>query len=385
MPGRRRFGRVRQLASGRWQARYPGPDGIDRPAPNTFATKTDADIWLTLKEAEIRSGDWLDPDAGAISFEEYAKSWVAERPNLRPKTVQLYEGLVRLHLVPVLVSLGVVTVADVKEGKVRKWRKKLLDSGVGPVTVAKAYRLLKAIMNTAVDDGLIKRNPCRIDGAGQEHSPERPVLTVAQVFALADAFTERRYRLLILLAVFCSLRWGELAALQRSSVDTGAGIISVRVSVVELARGPLVTGPTKSAAGRRDVTIPAFLLPDVTEHLGTFTAANPRSLVFTGPKGAQLRRSNFSRAWNKATTAAGLEGFHFHDLRHTGNTLAGEAGATLRELMDRMGHASTRAALIYQHRTTQRDKLIADEISKRAEAELKRSGTKRARGKKKRS
>ena len=168
-------------------------------------------------------------------------------------------------------------------------------------------------------------------------------------------------------------------------MDINAGIISVRASVVELARGPLVTGPTKSAAGNRDVTIPAFLLPDVIAHLDDFTAADPRALVFTGPKGAQLRRSNFARQWKPATDAAGLSGFHFHDLRHTGNTLAGEAGATLRELMDRMGHASTRAALIYQHRTTHRDKLIADEISKRAEAELKRSGTQRARGKKKRS
>jgi hypothetical protein len=85
-----------------------------------------------------------------------------------------------------------------------------------------------------------------------------------------------------------------------------------------------------------------------------------------------------SRGWSRprqACRAAGLSGFLFHDLRHTGNTLAGGAGATLRELMDRMGHASTRAALIYQHRTTHRDKLIADEISKRAQAELKRSGT----------
>jgi integrase len=385
MAGRRRFGRVRQLSSGRWQARYPGPDGIDRPAPNTFATKTDADVWLTLKEAEIRSGDWLDPDAGAVSFEEYAKSWVAERPNLRPKTVQLYEGLVRLHLAPVLVSLGVVTVADVKEGKVRKWRKKLLDSGVGPVTVAKAYRLLKAIMNTAVDDGLIKRNPCRIDGAGQEHSPERPVLTVAQVFALTDAFTDRRYRLLILLAVFCSLRWGELAALTRDAIDLDHGVVSVRVGVVELARGPLVTGPPKSPAGKRDVTIPAILLPDVSGHLEAFTAPKPRALVFTGPKGAQLRRSNFSRAWNEAVRASGLSGFHFHDLRHTGNQMAADEGASLRELMERMGHSSARAALIYQHRSMQRDKAIADAMGKRAQAELKRSGTKRARGKKKRS
>ena len=382
MAGRRRFGRVRRLPSGRWQARYPGPDGIDRPAPNTFATKTDAVVWLTLQEAEIRSGDWLNPDAGAVLFESYATSWVAERPNLRPKTVQLYEGLVRLHLVPVL---GKLAVADIREGTVRRWRKSLLDSGVGAVTIAKAYRLLKAIMNTAVDDGLIKRNPCRIDGAGQEHSPERPVLTIAQVFALADAFTDRRYRLLILLAVFCSLRWGELAALARYRVDAEPGIISVRASVVELARGPLVTGPPKSAAGKRDVTIPAFLLPDVTAHLEDFTAANPRALVFTGPKGAQLRRSNFTRAWSRATAAAGLSGFHFHDLRHTGNALAGEEGASLRELMERMGHSSSKAALVYQHRTMHRDKLIADAMGKRAEAELKRSGTQRARGKDDRS
>jgi integrase len=153
----------------------------------------------------------------------------------------------------------------------------------------------------------------------------------------------------------------------------------------EPARGPLVTGPTKSAAGNRDVTIPSFLLPDVIAHLEGFTAPAPRPLVFTGPKGAQLRRSNFTRAWSRATAAAGLSGFRFHDLRHTGNTLAGEAGATLLELMDRMGHASTRAALIYQHRTTHRDKLIADEISRRAQVAPKRSGTQRARGKKKHS
>jgi integrase len=381
MAARRRFGRVRQLASGRWQARYPGPDGIDRPAPNTFATKTDASLWLTMKEAEIHTGDWLDPDAGAILFAEYASSWVAERPGLRPKTVQLYEGLVRLHLVPVL---GKLAVADIKEGTVRRWRKTLLDSGVGPVTVSKAYRLLKAIMNTAVDDGMIKRNPCRIDGAGQEHSPERPVLTITQVFALADAFTDRRYRLLILFAVFCSLRWGELAALTRDAIDQGHGIVSVRASVTELARGPLVTGPPKSAAGKRDVTIPAFLLPDVDAHLDDFTAAKPSALVFTGPKSAQLRRSNFSRAWTKAVEASGLTGFHFHDLRHTGNKMAGDEGASLRELMERMGHSSTRAAVIYQHRTMQRDKAIADAMGKRALAELKRSGTQRARGKKKR-
>jgi Phage integrase SAM-like domain len=86
------------------------------------------------------------------------------------------------YLVP---SFGRVAVADIKEAQVRRWRKNLLDAGVTPGTAAKAYRLLRAVMNTAADDGLIRRNPCRLKGAGQERSPERPVLTLRQVLALA--------------------------------------------------------------------------------------------------------------------------------------------------------------------------------------------------------
>ena len=83
--GKRRFGRVRALPSGRYQARYPGPDGIDRPAPQTFATKKDADVWLTLKEAEIRRGDWMDPDAGKMAFGVYAARWISDQVlNLNP-------------------------------------------------------------------------------------------------------------------------------------------------------------------------------------------------------------------------------------------------------------------------------------------------------------
>ncbi len=91
----------------------------------------------------------------------------------------------------------------------------MVDSGVSTVTAAKAYRLLRAIMNTAVEDELIRRNPCRIKGGGLEQSPERPVLTVRPVFDLADAIDER-YRALVLLAVLCSLRWGEAALPQRA-------------------------------------------------------------------------------------------------------------------------------------------------------------------------
>src|SRR3984885_13924347 len=175
---RRRFGSVRELRSGQWQARYRGPDGIVRPADHTFPTKTAAEVWLTRKEAEILDGDWIDPDAGLVQFDTYALAWIAERPDLRPSTVQVYGYVLGRHLIP---SFGPRPIGSIREADVRRWRKTLFDAGHKTATVAKAYRLLKAILNTAVDDGLIRRNPCRIKGATVDHSPERAALSLRQV------------------------------------------------------------------------------------------------------------------------------------------------------------------------------------------------------------
>jgi len=275
-------------------------------------------------------------------------------------------------------------LADIKEPHVRRWRKNLLDAGVSAVTAAKAYRLLKAVFNTAVDDGLIRRNPCRIKGAGQEKSPERPVLTVAQVYALADALGGR-FRALGLLAVFGSLRWGELAALRRSDIDIQARTVRVSRQLSEQRGGGFAFGPPKSDAGQRTVAIPDVITPDLASHIVTYAVPGNDGLVFTSPEGRPLRRSNFiRRAWRPALRAAGLPMIHFHDLRHTGNQLAADAGASLRELMDRMGHSTTRAAMVYLHGSDERQRAIADALSKHAEDELgrskkRRSGTQRAR------
>ncbi len=378
---KRRFGRVRELPSGRWQARYKGPDGIDRPAPRTFDSKTSAERWLTLTEAEVLRGDWTDPDAGRVLFGHYARDWIAERPALRPKTVRLYRYLLRCHLGPAFETRA---LADIKEPNVRRWRKELLDGGTSTVTAAKAYRLLKAIMNTAVDDGLIRRNPCRIKGGGQEKSPERPVLTIAQVGALADA-AGPRYRALVLLAVFGSLRWGELAALRRCDIDMEARTIRVTRQLSEQPGGGFAFGPPKSEAGVRAVAIPEVIMPDLALHIMTHAASGDDGLLFTSPGGGPLRHTNFRRrVWLPALERTELPLIHFHDLRHAGNVLAANAGANLRELMDRMGHASARAALLYLHGSDERQQAIAAALSKRAAAELegtrqRSSGTQRAR------
>ena len=331
---RRRFGAVRELRSGQWQARYRGPDGVMRPANHTFPTKTAAEIWLTRKEAEILDGDWIDPDAGSVLFREYAQAWIDERPGLRPNTVSVYRYVLHRHISPVF---GSRPVAEIREPHVRRWRKELLDSGASVATAAKAYRLLKAILNTAVDDGLIRRNPCRITGATQDRSPERPVLTLRQVFALADAI-HPRFRALILLAVFCSLRWGELAALRRSNIDLRTGTVKITRSLAKLPGGGYRFGPPKSEAGHRTVVIPGVIADDPSWHLARFVGPDDDALIFTSSAGTPLHDRNFRRrVWHRACTAAGLSGVHFHDLRHTGNDLTAAAGANLRELMERMG------------------------------------------------
>jgi integrase len=380
---RRRFGSIRELASGQWQARYRGPDGIMRPADRTFPTKTEAERWLTRTEADILNDEWTNPDAGLISFGEFAAFWIEERPNLRPKTAENYRYVLANHLTP---ALGSRAIAEIKERNIRRWRKNLLDAGVSVATTAKAYRLLKAIMNTAVDDGLIRRNPCRIKGAAQDRSPERPILSLQQVFTLAD-FIHPRYRALILLAVFGCLRWGELAALRRTDIDLATRTVRIERTLTELRGSGQVFGPPKTDAGHRTVAFPDFIVPNLTNHLAQFTAPEADALVFTSPTGTPLRHSNFRRrAWAKAIEAAGLPAIHFHDLRHTGNTLTAEAGANLRELMERMGHRSTRAAMIYLHSTSERQRALADTLGalvatklKSGRADSKASGTEVAR------
>jgi integrase len=423
-PGHRRFGNVRKLPSGRYQVRYRGLDGRMRSHPETFARKGDADRVVSLLEAQLVAGEWTDPRRGRVNLGEYARVWIMQRTGLRPRTADLYRWLLSKHIEP---YLGRVPVGKISTQLVREWRADLVSRGVSATMAAKAYRLLRAVLATAVeDDRILPRNPCRIRGAGSEHPAERPVLTVAQVFQLArlvgrrpvgnirqlpgggyrlrfqrdgemrtapevyptravadkalgamatdgraDSSHDLRYRALVLLAAFASLRWGEVTALRRCDLDLEAGTVRVRATFAERSTGEIVLGPPKSRAGRRIVGIPRAIIPALREHLSVFVAADPGALVFPGPKGGPLRRGNFNRqaSWLHAVRAIGAEGLHFHDLRHTGNAWAAGSGVGLRDLMARMGHDSERAAIIYQHEARGADAAITNAIDAHVESE----------------
>lgn len=167
---------------------------------------------------------------------------------------------------------------------------------------------------------------------------------------------------------FAGLRQGELFGLRWEDVDLGDAAIVVRRKRLRLASGEVIEDGPKSRAGRRKVALPTILVAELERHRSVSCAgATADDYVFTSPEGTPIERSNFRyRVWLPATEAAGLPGLRFHDLRHTAGTLAARTGATTKELMARLGHASPRASLIYQHAAEDRDRRIAEGLDRMA-------------------
>jgi integrase len=346
MATRRRFGAVRRLPSGRWQARYWDGLGERIGAPDTFATKAEAQRWLSAAETDMGRGDWQDPRLGKVAFGEWADQWLAiKTPHLQDSTADLYRYLLRRHIVP---RFGLVPVGRMTTVDVGKWLADLHGTHLSPNTVAKAYCVLKGVMEAAVDAGLIGRSPCTIKGAGTEKEEEMQIASPEEVAALAAAVGPR-WEAIVFAAAYSGLRWGELVGLRRRDINLVTNTISVTRKLGEV-NGNLSFSAPKSAAGRRKVGIPSFVARSLAMHIDLYALPGPDGLVFPSADGELMRRSNFRRrVWEPATAAVGMSGFRFHDLRHTAATLAAASGASLKALMARIGHASARAALRYQH------------------------------------
>src|SRR5690348_200205 len=368
--GKSKFGSIRKLPSGRLQARYTGPDGKTYTGRTpegralTFDSPQYAHAYLARVSADIQRGVWEPPGVTNIkpvtpppvTFGDYAAPWLAGR-ELSPSTRLLYENTLRKQILPAFAH---VPLADMSPAMVREWHAKLRTE-TGPTQRASAYSLLRTILGTAVTDDVIPVNPCRIRGAGTAPRARdiRPA-SLPELEALAAAMPPR-YRLMVLLAAWCALRFGELAALRRADIDVKAGVVHVRRGVVRAAGGPVVKDP-KSHAGKRDVHIPPHLMPAVRDHLARMEPGKD-ALLFPAVHGGHLNPATLRWAYHRAREAAGRPDLRFHDLRHTGAVLAAATGATLAELMARLGHSTVDAAMAYQHASQDRDKVIAAALS----------------------
>jgi len=373
---RRSFGRIRKCQpSGRYQASYVGPDDKLYKAPETFAARVDAEGWLTDRRREIDRELWSAPAtadqkrakrAAEIKFGDYAKRWVETRTvkgrPLRPRTREHYESLLDDHIYPTFKAKA---VRDISMASVDRWYAKTAKGA--PTVRAHAYSLLRTILETARKrDRLIDHNPCEIVGAS---TTERKSKTKTATFTELDVIVDempKRLAPMVLLAAWCGLRFSELVELRRSDLDADAGIVHVRRGAVRVSGGWEI-GPTKTEAGIRDVTIPPHVLPAVKAHLESQHMATAKdALLFPPTTGERLQPSTLYRHYFKARATAKRTDLRFHDLRHTGATLAAQTGATLAELMARIGHSTPAAAMRYQHAAAGRDQQIAAAMSKLA-------------------
>jgi integrase len=277
---RRHFGHLQRERSGRYRASFIDPYTRQRVyGPTTFATKADANQWLSTVQTDVARGDHLDPAGNDLLFEEFAQAWLTDKRALRPKTVERYSYLLDSHLLP---TFGPLPLTRIDSTLVRRWHAATLSSHLSQPTVAKSYRLLRQILETAIDDHLIRQNPCRLKGASTEKTIERSIPTLAQVYALADAI-DPRYRAMVWLGALGGLRKGECHGLARRHVTDNGTAVSVRVerALVETQRHGLLIQEPKTEAGRRTVALPSLAADQLRAHLNVFVGAQPDAFVFT--------------------------------------------------------------------------------------------------------
>ena len=384
---RRAWGSIKKKSSG-YQASYVGPDNQRHLAPTIFMAKIDAEVWLSREKRLIDLNEWTSPlaredaaleaerraKAQAITLRQYADRWVQTRYNrngqpLKARSQADYRRLLKSKIYP---TFGDTELKNITREDVVAWYRTLAKT---PTEQASAYSLLRTILTTAVEDERIAANPCRIKGAGKAPVKHRVEMVTAEQLAQLHPAMPERYRLTVLLGVWCTLRIGEILELRRGDIrikhgqtddgtPTAVGVVHVRRSVQHI-EGEAVIDTPKTAAGSREVHIPPALIPDLETHLALYTQPGRMGLLFPSGTGNPLHHRTFGNWWNKARIAAGRPNLRFHDLRHTGATMAAQSGATLKELMDRLGHTTPKAALIYQHTAADRDQLIAERLSAR--------------------
>lgn len=371
------FGGVRELKSGRWQARYMLKGKTCR-APRTFSTEKDALAWLNLRESELYSGVSLlavpKPEISVVVFGAYAAENLAAR-DLKPRTRVLYQQQLDRHILP---RFGKMALYSITSEDVTDWYHNI--GPEAPTARAHAYALMFSIMRAAAArteerPPLIPFNPCLVDKGAIVHRRRRiKPATVPELGVIVENMPEH-LRAAVLIAAWGGLRFGELAALRRCDID--GAVLNIERAVVRLPGiapdGPVgrnlanfVVQTPKSEAGDRTVTLPEAIMPAIHAHLDRLPDRRPGALLFPSTTGGFMAVSSLNKYWYIAREAAGRPDLRWHDLRHTQAVFAAQTGATLSELMQRMGHSTVTAALRYQHAAAGADARIAARLSELA-------------------
>jgi integrase len=308
---------IKRQPSGRWQARYR--DDTGREHAQRFDRKVDAERWLHAERSRIDRGDRTDPRLGKVTVGEWSAAWLSGQHQLTPSTRGRYATSLKVQVLPTWRD---VPLSAVQHSAVTAWVGVLVGSGLSASTVRHAFRVLSLVLDSAVRDGRLARNPAPGVRLPRAAKPDKRFLTADQVAMLAQEAGPGQYDLVVRVLAYTGLRFGELTALRTRRVDLMRRRLEVAEAVTEVS-GQLEWGETKNHQ-RRSVPIPRSMVDELAQLLA---GRDPDDLVFTAPDGGVLRLHNLRRrVFAPAAARAGLAGLTPHELRHTAASLAVAAG-----------------------------------------------------------
>jgi len=378
---RRAIGSIRQLPSGRYSASV-NKYGYRIPAPHTFESYHEADEWCYqvakklwrlkhtpnahIKVAEPRymsQQEISDANSSSITLDSFGTTWLKNNNALRDRTRYDYERILAKWL-QIKVdgrTFSSYPLTQIDNVLIRRWLTEVTKVA-SPSTADYSYRVLRAILNEAASQGIIRRSPAPIKKK-QQLTTERPIIDITQLLVLAET-VPLQYALAVFIAGICGLRSGEVFGLRRKDIDLEAKTITVQQAIVTVPGKGTIIGPPKTKSSVRTISYPDFLQSKFEVHLTHFTEAGSNALVFTTDNGLPVTVEDRRKWWDEARAATGLTELHFHDLRHLAATLAAQHGASLAELQARMGHSTVSAAMRYQHATLDRDRAVSSDINR---------------------
>lgn len=290
----------------------------------------------------------------------YARAWLTgslPASSRKRSTKGLYETITRTHVIG--SDLGAMRLSAIKPLHVEQWLVSLRSKGKSESTVRQCYTVLRAILETAVRDELLGRNPAAAVTRPKAGHHEAQCLSPAQVRALIDASTTSRYGPLFELLVHTGMRRGEALALTWRDVDLKARMLRVR-GTLSREDGVLVVTDTKTERSRRTVPLSASAIGvleqlrerQATERARAGSAWHPTPYVFTTELGEPCDPRNALRALKACAMKAGLPAIGLHTLRHSTASVMINAGVPLKHVSEILGHSSIAiTADVYGHTT----------------------------------
>jgi integrase len=348
---------VAKRPDGRWRARYRDGDGKEHA--RHFTRKTDAQRWLDEVTASVVTGQYVDPNAGRVTFRAYAEQWRQAAPHgaaMRDKVARTLER----HVYPVL---GDKPIGAIRPTAVQGW---VTGLALAPSSAKVALGYVSSVFRAAVRDRVIMSNPAEGVRPPAARRGDVYIPSLSAVIKLRSNLPDR-YRAAVDLVIGSGLRQGEVFGLEVDGVDFLRGrALAVRQQLVSLSPEPLHLAPPKTAESKRIIPLARSTLDTLSAHLAAHaareveiedrtdpqrTVTRTARLMFTTDAGSPISRSMWSQIWRPAARAAGIpERVGLHALRHFYASALIQHGESVKVVQKRLGHSSAVVTLdTYAH------------------------------------